>query len=177
MSGNDPLAGIAPIESEKVFKAGAFPELFYADAWEDDPRYYMPLGEGVSSRPLWISLAKNSWCDIVRAEKAGLVQRHYHPHDVHGFCFSGRWRYLEHDWVATAGTYVYESPGESHTLVVEESGEVMKTLFLVKGPLIWLDDDGEPSGVYDAYALVEKLRAHYEDTGVGAEFVDTLIRG
>lgn len=171
------LDKITPLPAEQVFRPGAAPELFYENAWsDDDPRHYLPLGEGVGSKPLWISLATNAWCDILRAENAGLLQRHYHPQEVFGFCLSGKWRYLEHDWVATPGSFIYEAPGESHTLVVEESGETMKTLFQVNGPLIWLDDDGEPSGVYDAFAYVELLRAHYDEVGIGADYVDTLIR-
>ena len=34
---------------------------------------------------------------------------------------SGKWGYLEHDWVATAGDWIYEAPGEAHTLVAYES--------------------------------------------------------
>ena len=40
---------------------------------------------------------------------------------VHGFVLKGRWRYLEHDWVASAGSFVYEPPGEIHTLVVGQA--------------------------------------------------------
>ena len=142
------------------FGPARFAELFSPDAWsDDDPRYYLPLGEGVGSKPLWISLQQERVVRHLRAaEHAGMLQRHYHPQDVFGFCLSGRWRYLEHDWARTPGTFVYEAPGESHTLVVEESGETMKTLFHVNGPLIWLDEAGEPSGVYDAYTLTEALR-------------------
>jgi 2,4'-dihydroxyacetophenone dioxygenase len=177
MTDTDPTAGLAAIPPELVFRPGAEAELVVPDAWDDDdPRRYLPLGEGVGSRPLWISLSKNAWCDILRAEHAGLLQRHYHPHDVFGLCISGRWRYLEHDWIATPGTFVYEAPGESHTLVVEESGEAMRTMFHVNGPLIWLDEQGEPEGIYDAYTYVDMLRAHYDEVGLGADEVDRLIR-
>ena len=52
---------------------------------------------------------------------AGLVNRHYHPHQVFAYTISGKWGYLEHDWIATAGDFVYEAPGEAHTLVAHES--------------------------------------------------------
>ena len=39
---------------------------------------------------------------------------------VVGYVIKGAWRYLEHDWVAREGGYVYEAPGETHTLVVDE---------------------------------------------------------
>jgi len=41
-----------------------------------------------------------------------------HPAPVHGLVLEGSWRYLEHDWVARKGMYVFEPPGEIHTLVV-----------------------------------------------------------
>ncbi len=39
---------------------------------------------------------------------------------MHGFVLKGHWHYLEHDWVAEEGGYVYEPPGETHTLVVPD---------------------------------------------------------
>jgi hypothetical protein len=47
------------------------------------------------------------------------------------YTISGKWGYLEHDWTATAGDFVYETPGESHTLVAYEHEEPMRTLFIV----------------------------------------------
>ena len=43
------------------------------------------------------------------AKSAGLVNRHYHPHEVFAYTISGKWGYLEHDWTATAGDFVYET--------------------------------------------------------------------
>ena len=80
---------------------------------------------------------------MLRATGPGMVNRHYHPHEVFAYTISGKWGYLEHDWVATAGDFVYETPGEAHTLVAYESDEPMKVHFKVKGPLIWLDENGD----------------------------------
>ena len=99
-----------------VFKPDALPEAYIANAPTDDERYYVPFSDTVSSRPLWISPTQNKWADILYAKAAGLVNRHYHPHEVFAYTISGKWGYLEHDWIATAGDFVYESPGEGHTL-------------------------------------------------------------
>ena len=56
------------------------------------------------------------------AKAAGLVNRHYHPHQVFAYTISGKWGYLEHEWTATAGDFIYEPPGESHTLVAYDTG-------------------------------------------------------
>jgi 2,4'-dihydroxyacetophenone dioxygenase len=178
----DPAAGsefwrdIKPIDKEKVFRKDAAPEVFLPDTMTDDDRFFVPLSATVVSRPLWISLAQNRWADVLMAKQPGLVNRHYHPHQVFGYTLSGQWSYLEHDWIATAGTFVYEAPGEAHTLVAHESPEPMRVHFNVTGPLIWLDENGEPNGTFDAYDYLELAREHYEQAGLGAEAVNKLLR-
>ncbi len=116
---------------EKVFQHDAKPEVHLADAPTDNERFYVPLTDTVSTRPLWISPAQNRWCDVLMAKEAGLVNRHYHPHEVFAYTISGEWSYLEHDWVARAGDFVYETPGEAHTLVAHDHPEPMKVHFNV----------------------------------------------
>jgi len=87
---------------QKVFQKDALPEVYTHNAPTDDERLYVPFNETVFSRPLWISPGQNRWCDILMAKGAGLVNRHYHPHEVFAYTISGKWGYLEHDWTATA---------------------------------------------------------------------------
>ena len=166
---------IAPIA--KVFQPNALPEAYVANAATDDERYYVPFTDTVSSRPLWISPTQNMWCDILMAKKAGLVNRHYHPRQVFAYTISGKWGYLEHDWTATAGDFVYETPGEGHTLVAFEHKDPMKVFFIVSGPLIWLDDKGESAGYFDVFNYIDMCKAHYEKVGLGgAAYVESLFR-
>ena len=159
-----------------VFKPEAVPEAYISNAPTDDERYYVPLTETVGTRPLFISPTQNRWCDILRSTGAGLVNRHYHPQQVFAYTISGKWGYLEHDWVATAGDFVYETPGEAHTLVAYESDEPMKVHFKVKGPLIWLDENGDPEGYFDVHDYIELCKEHYEQNGLGADAIDALLR-
>src|SRR4029453_6659469 len=130
----------------QVFRPDALPDAYVSDAASDDDRFYAPLPETVGSRPLWISPGQNRRCDTPRARGAGLVNRHYHPQQVFAYTISGKWGYLEHEWTATAGDFVYEAPGEAHTLVAYEHPDPMKVQFNVTGPLVWLDEDGTPTG-------------------------------
>lgn len=159
-----------------VFRKDARPEAYISDAPYADERYFVPFSETVFSRPLWISPDQNRWADILFAKRAGLVNRHYHPHEVFAFTISGKWGYLEHDWIATAGDFVYESPGEGHTLVAYEHEEPMRAFFIVTGPLIWLDEAGKSSGHFDVFDYIEMCRDHYETVGLGAGLVDGLMR-
>lgn len=159
-----------------VFKPDARPEVYIANAATDDRRMYVPLSPTVASRPLWISPSENKWADVLRADAAGLVNRHYHPHGVFAYTISGKWGYLEHDWIATSGDFVYETPGEGHTLVAYDHPEPMRVFFVVSGPLIWLDEKGQSAGHFDVHDYIKLCRDHHDKVGVGAAYVDTLFR-
>jgi 2,4'-dihydroxyacetophenone dioxygenase len=165
---------IPPIRD--VFKPDALPEHYVRDAPTEDERYYVPFTDTVSSRPLWISPAQNKWCDILYAKRAGLVNRHYHPHQVFAYTISGKWGYLEHDWTATAGDFVYETPGEGHTLVAYDHPDPMRVFFIVEGPLIWLKEDGSAEGYFDVHDYIALARAHYRKVGIGEDYLRSLFR-
>jgi len=114
--------------------------------------------------------------DAWLGRKSGVLSRHRHPQPVHGYVIKGRWRYLEHDWVAQDGGYVYEAPGETHTLVVDEGVEEMITLFQVNGVMIYVDPDGAVLGYEDVFTKINLCRAHYEKVGLGVDYVDQFIR-
>src|SRR5438477_11674057 len=95
---------------------GIQPDLAVA-ALPDDERVWVPQAPGVWFRPLLLNTVTGSWCNLLRVRKAGVLSRHIHPSWVTGYVIRGAWRYLEHDWVATEGSFVYEPPGEIHTLV------------------------------------------------------------
>ena len=161
---------------ERVFRTDAKPEAYIHDAPTEDERYYVPFTDTVSSRPPWISPTQNRWCDVLMSRGAGLVNRHYHPQQVFAYTISGRWGYLEHDWVATAGDFVYEAPGEAHTLVAYESDEPMRVTFNVTGPLMWLDEEGETVGTFDVFDYIKLCKEHYEAVGLGTDLIDKLYR-
>ena len=95
---------------------------------------------------------------------------------MHGFVLKGRWHYLEHDWVAEEGGYVYEPPGETHTLVVPDDVKEMITYFQVNGMMVYVDPYGKVTGYEDVFTKIEMCRKHYEEVGLGADYVDQFIR-
>ena len=105
-----------------------------------------------------------------------VLSRHRHTNPVHGYVIKGRWHYLEHDWVATEGGYVYEPPGETHTLVVPEDVPEMITLFQVNGLMLYVDPYGKALGFEDVFTKIDMCRKHYASIGLGETFVDQFIR-
>src|SRR5437764_14910300 len=98
---------------------------------------------------------------------------------VHGYTMRGHWRYLEHDWIAKPGTYIYEPAGEAHTLVItEDSPEPMITLFVVEGGFIYLDKtvNGSFAAYEDGFTALDLTRKHYRGAGLDVKKLDALIR-
>ena len=145
-------------------------------AMPDDERLWVPEADDVCFRPLHFNTVSGGWVSLLRVRRAGVLSRHRHPAPVHGLVLEGSWRYLEHDWVARAGDYIFEPPGEVHTLVVDADVEQMVTFFNVQGALIYCDEAGTACGYDDVHTKIELARAHFERVGLGADYVRRFIR-
>ena len=95
------------------------------DVWPRDEKLWVPLSDGVWSRPLHFNVTAGQYTHLMRVTRAGIIARHRHTGPVFAHILKGRWHYLEHDWVAEEGGFVFEPPGETHTLVVPEGCEEM----------------------------------------------------
>jgi quercetin dioxygenase-like cupin family protein len=145
----------------------------------EDERVWVPQAKDVWFRPLLLNTVTGSWCNLLRVRKSGVLSRHIHPSWVTGLVLKGAWRYLEHDWVAREGAFVYEPPGEIHTLVVDEiAGDVpeMITFFNIHGAMVYVDEKGGVTGYEDAFTKIELCRKHYVECGLGAGYVDQFVR-
>lgn len=142
----------------------------------DNERAWVPRGDNVWSLPLLFNVNQGSWVNITRAKGDGVISRHRHPAAVTGFTLEGAWGYLEHDWTAQAGTFVFEPPGETHTLVVRSKPGHMLVLFHNFGPLIKVDAKGKMVGFEDVFTRLESSKAHYEKVGLGADYATRLVR-
>lgn len=89
---------------------------------------------------------------------------------------TGSWKYLEHDWTATPGSYVFEPPGEVHTLVVPDGVDEMITMFHVSGSLLYCDENGKVVDAEDVFTKLDKAKEHYEKVGLGADYVKRFMR-
>ncbi|WP_413992678.1 2,4'-dihydroxyacetophenone dioxygenase family protein [Labrys okinawensis] len=156
--------------------AEAAPEIAVRQVLPEDERVWVPQMENVWFRPLCLHAGQGYWVNLLRVRKSGVLSRHRHPAPVHGHVLRGRWHYLEHDWVAETGSYVFEPPGETHTLVVPDDCQEMITLFHITGAMIYVDPWGKVTGFEDVFTKIDMCRAHYTTNGLGADYVDQFIR-
>ena len=142
----------------------------------DDERLWVPQAPNVWFRPLLLNTVNGEWVNLLRVRRSGMLSRHRHPAPVHGYVIKGSWRYLEHNWIARAGMYVFEPPGEVHTLVVDDDVPEMITFFHVSGALIYFDDALAPCGYDDVHTKIDMCRRHFSQCDLGADFVNRFIR-
>jgi 2,4'-dihydroxyacetophenone dioxygenase len=155
---------------------GMAPDMVIHDVLSEDERLWAPVGPDTWSRPLQMNVTGGFYVHLLRVRRSGVLQRHRHSGQVHAYVIKGSWFYLEHDWVANEGTYVFEPPGETHTLVVPDDCTEMITLFTVHGALMYVDPQGASTGYDDVFTRIEKYRAHFENVGLGADHVKQFIR-
>ena len=166
-----PYKGEQPKEaSSEIF----IPQILPDDV--DQNLLWVPQTDTVSFRPLCFCVSSGYYVNLLRVKGSGLLSRHRHPGPVHGHVLKGRWRYLEHDWEAEEGSYIFEPPGEIHTLVVPEGVDEMITMFHVTGSLLYCDPEGKVIGAEDVFTKLELAKKHYKNVGLGEDFVQQFVR-
>ena len=145
----------------------------------ENDRLWVPYTDGVWLQPCYFNLTSGGFSVLLKGLPGAMLGTHYHIGTVQGYTIRGHWRYLEHDWVAKPGTFIYEPAGEAHTLVInEDSPEPMVALFVIDGGLIYLDKpaDGGLAAYEDGFTLLELSRKYYRQVGLDAGQLDLLIR-
>ncbi|WP_298322422.1 2,4'-dihydroxyacetophenone dioxygenase family protein [Haloactinopolyspora sp.] len=129
---------------------------------------WVPQGsDRVWFKPLRINTTTGRWTNILKVTESGVVNRHRHLSEVEGYVLQGRWHYLEHDWQAEPGSFVFEPPGDVHTLVADVDGdEPMLTLFTIYGPIEYMDENGELAYVETAETKMKRYLDHCRDAGI-----------
>ena len=96
----------------------------------DDDRLWVPQTDCLSFRPLCLCVSQGYYVNLLRFVGGGTLGCHRHSSPVHAHTIKGSWGYKEHEWEARAGTYVFEPPGETHTLVVGDDEMIALVLAL-----------------------------------------------
>jgi hypothetical protein len=150
-------------------------EMFEPDVMVEDEKWYA-LGKMGMVRPLMFDVANGGWISILKAKGSGIIQRHRHASPVTAWTMDGAWGYKEHDWVATAGSFAYEPAGHIHTLYIDPKVGHMTALFHVMGPLVYVDEQGNPVDYDDVFLRLDRYTEHCKKVGLGEAYVRSLIR-
>jgi len=152
---------------------------FVATTNVDDDRCWVPYADGVWFQPCCFNVTSGGFSVVLKGLPGAKLGVHYHVGTVRGYTLRGHWRYLEHDWIAAPGTFIYEPAGEAHTLVIaDDSPEPALIVFIVEGGLIYLEQpaDGGFAAYEDGFTLLELTRNYYREAGLDVRQLDQLVR-
>lgn len=115
-----PDGALSDIVIPSVFTGGLLSASTLKEDDEEDHRVWVPQTDCLSFRPLCFCVSQGYYVNLLKFKGGGVLGCHRHPSPVHALTLKGGWGYEEHDWHAEQGTYVFEPPGETHTLIVDE---------------------------------------------------------
>ena len=148
------------------------PELKF-DMPEDETKWVRrPAGHLML--PLFFDLSGGVFVNILKYPKNRVIGRHVHDGPVFSYTIQGAWGYLEHDWTARAGTFLWEPPGEHHTLVMKEDDTM--AFYVTHGGLTSLDENDKPIRVDNALTMVAACDEYYRANGFGEDYIKQFIR-
>lgn len=111
----------------------------YVDA-ESYPWFpFSPYSDVVMLKALKVEPVSGTFITLLKAPAGIQLPKHHHCGTVIVYTIKGKWRYLEHDWVAVPGSVVYETAASVHTPVAVGDEEII-TLNIQVGDSLYMDD-------------------------------------
>lgn len=104
---------------------------------------YRPHSELVSVKLFRVDPVRGEVISVMRAPPGIELPRHRAAGSKTIYTVQGRWKYLEHDWVAGPGSVVIETAATRHTPMALPDGTDDVILFIVtEGETLLLDEEG-----------------------------------
>jgi 2,4'-dihydroxyacetophenone dioxygenase len=133
----------------------------------DDAAPWVDTGIGIDLKVMRVDLDSGTWAIRNRFQPGVQIPKHRHTGPVDGYTLTGRWHYLEYDFMSTAGSYIHEPAGSVHTLnVPEDNTEPTDVLFVIEGALLNLTPAGQIESVTDAPSILEAYFALLDAAGM-----------
>lgn len=126
---------------------------------------FLPYTDRAFVKAIKVDPIRGEWITLLRAPGDIELPRHHHSGTVHVYTIGGQWKYREHDWVATPGSFVFETAGSEHTPIGVGTDEVV-TLNIVQGGWSLLDDEGRVLAVENWKTVMQRYRRHCEQHGL-----------
>ncbi len=136
---------------------------FVGPGEQDSP--WVPFGESAAIRHLSFDVRSGAVANILWVKGGGRIGTHRHRGAVSAITLEGSWGYYEYDWVATPGSFVYETPGTAHTLYSDDP-KGMKAMFWINGAIEFFDDAGQLTDTFDVFWFINHYVSHCRANGL-----------
>lgn len=116
---------------------------------------FTPYSNDILLKMLHIDPVSGQVVMLIKAPAGSSLGVHDHFGTIHVYTIAGSWYYLEHDWVAKPGDFIYEVANSKHTFITKPGPDV--ELFVVlEGSLAFLDENGNQIGFENAKTFQQR---------------------
>jgi quercetin dioxygenase-like cupin family protein len=126
---------------------------------------FIPYSEHVTIKLLRIDRASGQIAVILKGPPGAHIGLHKHNGSVTLYTIKGAWRYLEHDWIAREGDFIFETASSAHTFVTEGTEQV-EVFAIVEGALEFLDEEGNSIGIEDWQSMHRRYLDYCAEQGI-----------
>jgi 2,4'-dihydroxyacetophenone dioxygenase len=133
------------------------------------PMFKDLVAPGIHIQPLRLDLERGEWVFLATLAPGCELPLHYHTGPAQVWTIQGRWEYREYpDQPQTAGSYLYEPGGSTHTfLCPEDNTEDTIALAWIEGAQVSFNEDGTFHSVMDPVALRYLIQTAAAAEGTG----------
>lgn len=126
---------------------------------------FTPYDEKVFLKYFKIDPVQGEVISLLKAPAGHEMARHHHTGTVIVYTVQGAWKYKEHDWISRAGGVVYETASTRHTPQALPGDEDIITFNIVRGELVYLDEEDRPLAVENWKTSMARYLAFCEANG------------
>jgi pimeloyl-ACP methyl ester carboxylesterase/quercetin dioxygenase-like cupin family protein len=161
----------ATIKGESMFFESVDTSLVHTDKMPWMP--FVPYANDVFIKVLKVDPIRGETITMLKSRASAKLPKHHHSGTVQVYTISGAWRYLEHDWVATPGSFVYETAGSQHTPVGVGEDDVV-TLNIVQGDWNLMSPDGQILAIENWKTQIERYLNYCKANGIQPQDVSAF---
>jgi pimeloyl-ACP methyl ester carboxylesterase len=116
---------------------------------------FAPYSDKFMLKLIKVDPITGQWISLLKLPPDSELPLHHHAGTVMVWTIAGKWRYLEHDWVAGPGSFVFETAGSRHMPVSVGNDEVI-TLNIVQGDWNLLSPDGAVLAIENWKSMMDR---------------------
>lgn len=126
---------------------------------------FVPYSDKFFLKLIKVDPISGQWNALLKVPPHSELPLHHHAGTVMVWTIAGRWKYIEHDWTAGPGSFVYETAGSRHTPVSVGEDEVI-TLSIVQGDWNLMSPEGAVLAIENWKSMVERYLNFCRSSGI-----------
>ena len=116
---------------------------------------FSPYSEEIFLKLIKVDPIRGEWTTLLKLPPYTELPMHHHSGTVMVWTVTGSWRYKEHNWVANAGSFVFETAASRHTPVTVGDEEVI-TLNIIQGDWNVMSPEGAVLAIENWKSMVDR---------------------